>query len=137
VCGTNPTVRALIDYQEFCGIRPDVDLSSGELRTITAVQLKRRLDAGEDVALVDVREPQEFDLCRIPGARLIPLGELPAHLSELDSSKELVVHCRTGIRSAKAIELLAQAGFARARMFNLEGGIDAWARDVDPTMPRY
>ena len=137
VCGPNPTVRALIDYQEFCGIRPDVDRASGELRTITPADLKARLDAGEAVALLDVREPQEFELCRIPGSRLVPLGELPAHLSELDSSKELVVHCRTGVRSAKAIEMLAQAGFARARMFNLEGGIDAWARDVDPTMPRY
>jgi len=137
VCGPNPTVRALIDYQEFCGIRPDVDLSSGELRSITASDLQTRLGTGEDLAILDVREPQEFELCRIPGARLIPLGELPAHLSELDSSRELVVHCRTGKRSAQAIELLAQAGFARARMFNLEGGIDAWARDVDPTMPRY
>jgi adenylyltransferase/sulfurtransferase len=137
VCGPNPTVRELIDYQEFCGIRPDVDLSNGDLRSLTAVELARRQAAGEDLALLDVREPQEYDLCRIPGARLIPLGELPAHLSELDSSRDLVVHCRTGVRSAKAIELLAQAGFARARMFNLEGGIDAWARDVDPTMPRY
>jgi adenylyltransferase/sulfurtransferase len=137
VCGPNPTVRELIDYQQFCGIRPDVDLAPGDVRTITASELKARLDRGEDIAILDVREPQEFELCRIPGSTLVPLGELPANLSSLDSTKELVVHCRTGKRSLQAIELLRQAGFSGGRLVNLEGGIDAWARDVDPAMPRY
>ncbi|MEP7027915.1 MAG: molybdopterin-synthase adenylyltransferase MoeB [Candidatus Eisenbacteria bacterium] len=137
VCGPNPTVRELIDYQAFCGIRPEDDVLAGEQRTISARALKTRLDAGEVIAIVDVREPQEFELCSLPGARLIPLGELPVRLSELDSACEFVIHCRTGKRSAQAIELLAQSGFSRARLLNLEGGIDAWARDVDPAMPRY
>jgi molybdopterin/thiamine biosynthesis adenylyltransferase/rhodanese-related sulfurtransferase/molybdopterin converting factor small subunit len=137
VCGPNPTVTALIDYQQFCGFTPGHDAPAGDMRTITATALKQRLDKGEDVAILDVREPQEFELCRIPGSRLVPLGELPARLSELDSTKELVVHCRTGKRSAQAIELLQRAGFTGSLLANLEGGIDAWARDVDPTMPRY
>ncbi len=137
VCGANPTVRELIDYQVFCGIDPEHDVPAGEQRTISPAALKARLDAGEDVGIVDVREPQEFELCSLPGARLIPLGELPVRLSELDSAREFVIHCRTGKRSAQAIELLAQSGFSRARLLNLEGGIDAWARDVDPAMPRY
>jgi adenylyltransferase/sulfurtransferase len=133
VCGPNPTVTELIDYEAFCGFEP----VPAEARTITAAELKRRMDAGDDLALLDVREPQEFELCRIPGSTLVPLGELPAKLDRLDSTKELVVHCRTGKRSLQAIELLRQAGFSPARLLNLEGGIDAWARDVDPAMPRY
>ena len=133
VCGPNPTVTALIDYEAFCGFEP---VPAGA-RTITATELKARLDRGEEVALLDVREPQEFELCRIPGSRLVPLGELPGKLDTLDSTKELVVHCRTGKRSLQAIELLRQAGFSPTRLVNLEGGIDAWARDVDPAMPRY
>jgi len=133
VCGPNPTVTELIDYEAFCGFEP----APADARTITARELKARLDRGEEVALLDVREPQEFDLCRLPGSTLVPLGELPSKLSELDSTKELVVHCRTGKRSLQAIELLRQAGFSPARLVNLEGGIDAWARDVDPSMPRY
>jgi adenylyltransferase/sulfurtransferase len=123
----------LIDFEAFCGFEP----AQADARKITAVELKARLDRGEDLAILDVREPQEFDLCRLPGSTLVPLGELPSKLSELDSSKEMVVHCRTGKRSLQAIELLRQAGFSGARLVNLEGGIDAWARDVDPSMPRY
>ena len=133
VCGPNPTVTELIDYEAFCGFEP----VPAEARTITATELKARMDAGDDFALLDVREPQEFDLCRIPGSTLVPLGELPANLGTLDSTKELVVHCRTGKRSLQAIELLRQAGFSPTRLVNLTGGIDAWARDVDPAMPRY
>jgi molybdopterin/thiamine biosynthesis adenylyltransferase/rhodanese-related sulfurtransferase/molybdopterin converting factor small subunit len=137
VCGPNPTVRELIDYQEFCGLRPEVNLSAGEMREVSAVALKDRLGHDDPPAILDVRESQEYDLCHLPGSQLIPLGELPARLGELDSSREMVVHCRTGKRSAQAIELLVQAGFSPARLANLTGGIDAWARDVDPTMPRY
>ncbi len=137
VCGPSPTVRELIDYQAFCGIHPGDDLAPGDVRTITAQELKSRVDSGDPVAILDVREPQEFELCRIPNSVLVPLGELPSKLAELDSSRELVVHCRTGKRSLTAIELLKQAGFSPSRLVNLTGGIDAWARDVDPAMPRY
>ena len=133
VCGPHPTVTQLIDYEAFCGFEP----APAEAKSITAQALKARLDQGEDVAILDVREPQEFELCRLPGSTLVPLGELPAKLAQLDSTKELVVHCRTGKRSLQAIELLRQAGFSAGRLVNLEGGIDAWARDVDPSMPRY
>ena len=137
VCGPHPSVTRLIDYQEFCGVRPDVDLTSGELREITARELKVRLDAGDDLAILDVREVQEFELCRLAGARLIPLGELAGRLAELDSTREMVVHCRTGKRSAQAIELLEQAGFSGSRLWNLKGGIHAWADEVDPSIPKY
>jgi adenylyltransferase/sulfurtransferase len=137
VCGPNPSVKELIDYEVFCGFTPGGEMPPTGMRVITARDLAARIERGEAPAILDVREPQEFDLCRIPGARLVPLGELPAHFAELDSDHELIVHCRTGIRSARAIEQLALAGFSRERMFNLEGGIDAWAQDVDPTMPRY
>jgi adenylyltransferase/sulfurtransferase len=137
VCGPNATLKELIDYQAFCGFHPGDDLAPGDVRTITATDLKARMDLGEEVAILDVREPQEFELCRIPGSTLVPLGELPAKLATLDSGKELVVHCRTGKRSLQAIELLKQAGFSGARLLNLTGGIDAWAQEVDPAMPRY
>ena len=137
VCGANPTVTRLIDYQEFCGVRPDVDLTPGTVREIAARDLKARLDAGDDLAILDVREVQEFELCKIPGARLIPLGELAGRIGELDATRETVVHCRTGRRSAAAIEFLQQAGFSGERLWNLKGGIHAWAQDVDPTIPLY
>jgi adenylyltransferase/sulfurtransferase len=137
VCGSNPSVKELIDYQEFCGIRPDVDLASSSMQSMSARELHERLERGDDLTVIDVREPEERALCAIEGSRLVPLGELAARLGELDSTKDTVLQCRTGKRSAKAIELLVQAGFSNARLWNLEGGIDAWARDVDPTMPRY
>jgi adenylyltransferase/sulfurtransferase len=134
VCGPHPTVTALVDYEAFCGFEAQ---PSADTRSLTAQELAERLARGDDLALLDVREPQEFELCRIPGSTLVPLGELPGKLDTLDSTKELVVHCRTGKRSLQAIELLRQAGFSATRLLNLEGGIDAWARDVDPSMPRY
>jgi adenylyltransferase/sulfurtransferase len=137
VCGPNPTVTELIDYQEFCGIRPEVDLTPGTMQSMTAKELAQRLDRGDDLLVLDVREPQERALCQLPSSQLVPLGELVARLGEIDSAKDIVVQCRTGVRSARAIELLVQSGFSNARLWNLEGGIDAWARDVDPTMPRY
>jgi adenylyltransferase/sulfurtransferase len=137
VCGPNPTVTELIDYQQFCGIRPDADHSPAGVRSITARELAERLARGDDLALVDVREPEERALCSLPHSTLVPLGDLAGRLGEIDSARETVVYCRTGKRSARAIELLAQSGFSNARLWNLEGGIDAWARDVDPAMPRY
>jgi adenylyltransferase/sulfurtransferase len=136
VCGANPTIRELIDYQEFCGIRgesQEAPVSSG-VPEIRPEELKARLDAGDDVFILDVREPHEYQICNL-GGHLIPLGELPARLNELDSSGEIVAHCRSGVRSAKAVTLLRQAGFAKVK--NLAGGILAWSDKVDPSVPKY
>ena len=136
VCGANPTIRELIDYNEFCGIRgesQEAPVSSG-VPEIRPEELKASLDAGDDVFILDVREPHEYQICNL-GGHLIPLGELPARLNELDSSREIVAHCRSGVRSAKAVTLLRQAGFAKVK--NLAGGILAWADKVDPTLPKY
>ena len=136
VCGANPTIHELIDYQEFCGIRgesQEAPVSSG-VPEIRPEELKARLDAGDDVFILDVREPHEYQICNL-GGHLIPLGELPARLNELDSSREIVVHCRSGVRSAKAVALLRQAGFAKVK--NLAGGILAWSDKVDPSVAKY
>jgi adenylyltransferase/sulfurtransferase len=141
VCGPDPTVTQLIDYEEFCGIRPEVDPVSNTIQEMTPRELAGRLGAavgtGAGVFLLDVREPQEYQLCRLPGATLIPLGQLASRLGELDPSREIVVHCRSGRRSAQAVRMLMQAGFSGARLWNLKGGILAWADDVDPTIPKY
>ena len=103
--------------------------------SITARDLKAKLDRGDTFKLIDVREPFEWDICRIPGATLIPLGQLPARLSELDSADEIVLQCKSGMRSAKALRMLQEAGFGK--LWNVEGGIAAWADDVDPSVPKY
>jgi sulfur-carrier protein adenylyltransferase/sulfurtransferase len=135
VCGANPTVTKLIDYFEFCGVRgeeaPDVDLHVPE---ITPRDLKQRLDNGDDLFILDVREPHEYQICNLNG-HLIPLGELPRRAHELDSSREIVAHCRSGKRSAEAVDFLRKAGFRK--IFNLRGGILSWSTEVDPTVPRY
>jgi adenylyltransferase/sulfurtransferase len=133
-CGTHPTIKELIDYNEFCGIRGEeveVEPTSGDIQV---EELKRRLDKGDDLFILDVREPHEYQICNIKG-HLIPLGDLPKRISELDSSKEIVAHCRSGVRSAKAVDFLQQSGFKKVH--NLAGGILAWADRVDPTMPKY
>jgi len=141
VCGDEPTVTELIDYEEFCGLRRQrVEADANAIPEIGAAELRDRLDAGEPITLIDVREPHEWDIANLGdrGARLIPLGELPGRLSELAELKdagEIVVHCRTGARSARALALLRQAGFQR--VLNLRGGIHAWADEVDPTLPKY
>jgi molybdopterin/thiamine biosynthesis adenylyltransferase/rhodanese-related sulfurtransferase len=134
VCGANPTIRELIDYQEFCGIRGEEAPASSDVPEIHPEELKARLDAGADVFILDVREPHEYQICNL-GGHLIPLGELPARMNELDSSREIVAHCRSGVRSAKAVTLLRQAGFAKVK--NLAGGILAWSDKVDPSVPKY
>ncbi len=136
VCGGNPAVRELIDYQAFCGLgKPDDQPHViGDLE-MDVLELNARLERGESVTLVDVREPHEYQICRLPGAVLIPLKQLPGRLGELDPSAELVAYCKTGRRSAKAAALLAGAGFRRAR--SLKGGIAAWSGTIDPAMPRY
>ncbi|HVO64053.1 MAG TPA: molybdopterin-synthase adenylyltransferase MoeB [Terriglobales bacterium] len=134
VCGTHPTITKLIDYNEFCGIRGEEKPVESTVPEIQVEELKRRLDAGENLFVLDVREPHEYQICNI-GGYLIPLGDLPKRVSELDTSREIVAHCRSGVRSAKAVNFLRQAGFKKVT--NLAGGILAWADRVDPSMPKY
>jgi sulfur-carrier protein adenylyltransferase/sulfurtransferase len=137
ICGDHPTIHELIDYDQFCGI-PQADAEAAkelEVPTITATELKTKIDRRDKFVLVDVREPFEYDISRIPGSKLIPLGEIPARLSELDSADEIVLHCKVGGRSAKALRILQEAGFRKLN--NLQGGITAWSDEVDPTTPKY
>jgi len=135
VCGENATIKALIDYEEFCGIGPEVEESPTGIEEVTAKELKEELDQGQDPYILDVRNPVEYEISRIEGSHLIPLDQLLNRLNELDSARDIVAHCRTGARSAKAIEMLQEAGFRKLR--NLKGGVLAWADDVDPTMAKY
>jgi adenylyltransferase/sulfurtransferase len=135
VCGDHPTVTKLIDYQEFCGMRPPANQPAGTGGVIDPTEVKAKLDSGERFTLIDVREPYEYQIARIPGAQLIPLGELPKRLNELDREAEIVAHCKSGARSQKAVDLLKQSGFQKAR--NMSGGILAWSDKVDPTVPKY
>ena len=137
VCSENPEVTELIDYEAFCGV-PSHDREEGMLAgewEIDPAELAKRLEQGERVRLIDVREPHELQISSIEGAELFPLGGLAARLHELDSADEMVVFCKTGARSARAVELLAGAGFRKQK--NLRGGINAWARDVDTSLPVY
>ena len=135
MCGEHRTINKLIDYYEFCGVRgeeaPAPDLAVPE---ITPKELKSRLDKGDDLFILDVREPHEYQICNLNGT-LIPLGELPRRVHELDTSREIVAHCRSGKRSAEAVDFLRKAGFRK--ILNLKGGILAWSDDVDPTVPKY
>ncbi|MBV8900516.1 MAG: molybdopterin-synthase adenylyltransferase MoeB [Verrucomicrobia bacterium] len=137
VCGDHPTIHELIDYEQFCGL-PQAEAENAkemQVPTIEARELKAKLDRKEPFVLVDVREPYEYEICHIPGSRLIPLGELPARLSELDSADDIVLQCKSGARSARALHILQEAGFKK--LSNLEGGIVAWAEQVDPSVPKY
>jgi adenylyltransferase/sulfurtransferase len=135
VCGENPTVTELIDYQEFCGI-PQAQAAEreDEVPEISVKELKERLDRGEDVTVIDVREPHEYEVANI-GAPLIPLGELPRRLVALQGHENIAVHCKTGGRSAKAVKHLRDAGFQN--VYNVRGGITAWSEEVDPRVPKY
>ena len=137
VCGDHPTVTELIDYEQFCGITSVVQdpepSSSSDVATVE--ELKTRLDRKDAFLLLDVREQREFEICRIPGSVLIPLGELPSRLAELKGRDDMIVHCKSGVRSGKAVALLRGSGFAGAR--NLTGGILAWIDRIDPTLPKY
>ncbi|HYN14254.1 MAG TPA: molybdopterin-synthase adenylyltransferase MoeB [Terriglobales bacterium] len=134
VCGQHPTITRLIDYQEFCGIRGEEAPVTTKVPEIQPEELKQRLDAGEDIFILDVREPHEYQICNLNGY-LIPLGNLPKRVHELDSSREIVAHCRSGVRSAKAVDFLRQAGFRKVK--NLAGGVLAWSDRVDPKLPKY
>lgn len=133
-CGTNPTIRKLIDYEQFCGVRGEETSQTSTVPEIQPEELKRRLDAGESILVLDVREPHEFQICNMRG-HLIPLGELPQRVHELDSAQEIVAHCKMGARSAKAVEFLRSCGFRNVK--SLAGGITAWAERIDPAMPKY
>ena len=111
VCGDTPTVTELIDYEQFCGVVPVAATDDGASGEATVEELKARLDSGDHVFILDVREPQEFQICRIPGSTLIPLNDLPKRLTELEGRDEMIVHCKSGVRSAKAVKLLHEAGF--------------------------
>jgi sulfur-carrier protein adenylyltransferase/sulfurtransferase len=135
VCGEHPTVTELIDYEDFCGVVSDEAERAAAGATMTPAELKAILDDGRRIKLVDVREPAEWQINRLPGAELIPLGELPDRLSELPQTEPIIVYCRVGGRSAEALALLRQSGFSTAR--HLGGGINAYARTVDPSIPTY
>ncbi len=139
VCGTHPTVTKLIDYEQFCGIRPaapeTTTVAANPATEITSVELKQRMDRGDKLTLVDVREPNEYQISRIPGTVLIPLGEIPRRYAELDKDAEIIVSCKMGGRSAKAADFLRSVGFSR--VLNHKGGILDWIDKVDPSQPKY
>jgi adenylyltransferase/sulfurtransferase len=136
VCGTHPTVTQLIDYQQFCGIVPEAKLAAVQngIPQMSVKELKQRIDQGDDLFILDVREPFEYQIAQI-GGHLIPLGDLPNRIGELNPSQEIVVQCKSGGRSQRAAEFLAKNGFAKVH--NLAGGILAWSSEVDPKIPRY
>jgi molybdopterin/thiamine biosynthesis adenylyltransferase/rhodanese-related sulfurtransferase len=139
ICGPNPTIHALIDYQEFCGVAVASSTPAGAngsaLEEIAPRDLQALLESKQPPLVLDVRNPEEIAICRIAGSTVISLPELPGRLGELDSARSMVVHCKSGVRSAKAIALLQGAGFSNLK--NLKGGILAWIKDVDPSLPSY
>ena len=135
VCGKNPTVTELIDYEEFCGVPANDHEDASQLDGQWQITPREFEDVRERVRVIDVREPHEYEISRIPGAELIPLGDLPSRMNELDSSQDIVLHCKSGARSMEALQLLNGAGFSKLR--NLQGGINAYASQVDETIPTY
>jgi molybdopterin/thiamine biosynthesis adenylyltransferase/rhodanese-related sulfurtransferase/molybdopterin converting factor small subunit len=137
VCGTHPTVTKLIDYEQFCGITPAAPepIPVNHATEITSLELKQRLDRGDRLKIIDVREPNEYQINRIPGSELIPLGDIPKRYGELNPEDELVMHCKSGVRSGKAADFLRSVGFKR--VLNLKGGILDWIDKVDPSQPKY
>jgi sulfur-carrier protein adenylyltransferase/sulfurtransferase len=139
VCGTHPTVTKLIDYEQFCGLRPAVPetlaAAASTSTDISPVELKQRIDRGDKLRIIDVREPNEYQINRIPGSELIPLGEIPRRYAELDPEEQLVMQCKMGGRSAKAADFLRSVGFKH--VLNLQGGILEWIDKVDPSQPKY
>jgi adenylyltransferase/sulfurtransferase len=134
VCGKNPTVTSLIDYEAFCGVTDEIAQFASQL-SVTPRELAEMRDRGDDVVLVDVREPHEWEIARIPGASLIPMQEIPSRISEIPQSGNVLVYCKVGARSAEVLKFLHQAGLTHAK--HLAGGIEAYAATVDPSIPRY
>ena len=136
VCGEKPTITSPIDYEQFCGMNAGVEVAvSAAIPTISASDLKDKIDKKNPMVILDVREQFEYDIARIEGSQLIPLDQLPDRISEIDRNAEVVALCHTGVRSAMAVQFLQGHGYSRS--FNLEGGIDAWADQIDPTMQKY
>jgi adenylyltransferase/sulfurtransferase len=138
ICGTNRTITQLIDYEQFCGIAPPAPANVQEIKNgvpqITVQELKHRIDVGEDVYILDVREPFEYQIANL-GGKLIPQGDVPQRLDEIDRTREIIVQCKGGARSQRIAELLKQNGYER--VVNLAGGILAWAAEIDPSMKKY
>ena len=135
LCGENPSIKELIDYEEFCGLKVPIEEKTS-IEEITANELNNWITGQVDFQLIDVREPFEYEIARIPGAKLIPLGEVVNRICEIEKGKTTVVQCKGGVRSAKAIGYLKDAGF-EGRLINLKGGIGAWSDNVDPKVPKY
>jgi MoaD family protein len=139
ICGEHPSITNLIDYEEFCGLKPQAPPPSDQskpMEEITATELNQRLQNGDDLQIIDVREPHEYEIAKLTQSKLIPLAQVVSRMSEIDASRETVVHCKMGGRSAKAIEALKRAGYS-GRLINLKGGITAWSNEVDPSVPKY
>ena len=139
LCGDKPTIKALIDYEEFCGMKPKTVVAAADAPVksqITAKELDAMIKRGDDLQIIDVREPHEYDIARLPNTKLIPLKQVVSRAAEIDPSRTTVVHCKGGIRSATAITNLQAAGF-KGKLINLQGGILAWSNDVDPSVPKY
>lgn len=139
ICGDNPTIKELVDYEQFCGIVPEGESQVDEALEIDAVEVKKMLDDGRDFKLIDVREPSEYQICKINSATLIPLGEIeakdPSKLNGLKQNDEIVLHCKAGVRSLKAVNALIDMGFSNVR--SMRGGILEWSEKVDPSVPKY
>jgi sulfur-carrier protein adenylyltransferase/sulfurtransferase len=135
VCSAHPTVTKLIDYEQFCGVHPEVEAPISTATDISAVELKKRLDRGDRLTILDVREPNEYQINRIAGSVLIPLGDVPKRYHELDPNEEVITQCKVGARSAKAADFLRSVGFKK--VLNLTGGIVSWIDQVDPSQPKY
>ena len=138
MCGDRPTITQLIDYEQFCGVRGQETATPPSAAAdweITVEELKKRLDHNDKLFILDVRNPEEFQICRIPGSTLLPLPELPQRFKELNPDQEMVIHCKSGMRSLKAMNFLRQQGFRNVK--NLKGGILAWADRIDPSVPKY
>jgi len=137
VCGPNATIKELMDYDQFCGVRGEegTPVEKSEVQEITVCELAAKIQRGDKFDLVDVREPREFEIARLPDARLIPLGELAGRANELDTADEIVIFCKGGMRSAKAVSILRQLGFRKLQ--SVRGGISAWSQEIDPAVPRY
>ncbi len=136
VCGDHPTIKELIDYEQFCGIAPEPEQPATHPDEVTVQEMKRALDnPGLGIRVIDVREPDEYEIARVNGVPLIPLGTLPDRFTELDPNQQIYVHCKSGVRSLKAVQFLKEQGFKYVR--SVKGGIAAWSDEIDPNVPKY
>ena len=134
ICGTNPTIKELIDYEEFCGLNAPIE--TPVIEEITATELNDLLKNNPETQIIDVRESHEFEIAKIPNTKLIPLAQVVSRAKEIDSSRTAIIHCKAGGRSAKAIAALKENGY-QGQLLNLKGGITAWSDEVDSSVPKY